>query len=199
MIATLSVYKHNYATLGESLRYASFQVASLGTSTGFATADSAVWTAPAQTILLFFTLWCACAGSTSGGIKIDRILLMGKLLRLRFRQVIHPSLVLNVTVDNRSIPTELAYTATLFIAVYLAVAGASTLGLSLFGEPMLESFTGTIACLANAGPGLGKVGSMGNYAGLNDGSKLILSAVMLIGRLEIFGLLVLFLREFWRK
>jgi trk system potassium uptake protein TrkH len=199
LIIVISVKGINYIGWGNAFRYSIFQVVSIGTSTGFATADSSIWTPSAKLILVFLALICATAGSTSGGIKVDRILLFTKLVKIRIKQVIHPNIVTAVRIEKQMLQLEFADKAMFFIVFYLFVVVSATLMITLTGVNMLEAFTGTVACMGNVGPGLGKVGSMGNYNSVPDIAKYILSAVMLIGRLEIFGLLLPLSPEFWRK
>ncbi|MCF7811975.1 TrkH family potassium uptake protein [bacterium] len=199
LITVASIKGFNYLRWGEAFRYGIFQVVSVGTSTGFATADSSVWRPSAQLILVFLALICATAGSTSGGIKVDRIVLFAKLVNIRIKQVIHPNIVTAVRIENQMIQLEFADKAMFFIVFYLFIVITATLMITLTGVKVIEAFTGSVACMGNVGPGLGKVGSMGNYNSVPDTAKYILSAVMLIGRLEIFGLLLPLTPEFWRK
>jgi len=189
----------SYASWGDAIRYGTFQVVSLATTTGFATADSTLWPVSAQIVILMVTIIGACSGSTAGGIKYDRILLFFKLLKFRFQQLIHPGIVPSIRVDKQWISLENAERAVFYIAPFLAVLALSTLLLSLLGIGSVEAFSGSVACLANAGPGMGVVGSMGNYSGLPDFAKAVLSVVMLLGRLEIFALVLPFTPGFWRR
>jgi trk system potassium uptake protein TrkH len=199
IIVSASIYRNVYPNWAEALRYGAFQAASVGTSTGFATADSAVWTPPAHLMLILFTLMCACAGSTSGGIKMDRVVLFVKLGVQRMKTLMHPQMVTMVRIEGRPIKPEMSEEAMLFIVFYLVIVAVSTLLVTITGAPLLESFTGTIACMGNVGPGLGKVGSTGNYNWLPDTAKYVLCAVMVVGRLEIFVLILPFTRDFWRR
>ena len=197
-LVTINLVHSSHSSVWQALRYASFQVASVGTSSGFATADSAVWPALSQSLLVTFALVGASAGSTSGGIKVDRIVLFAKLLRHRFFLMLHPEGLRSIKLDGRSIEIGIAQDAMLFIAAYLGIVALGSLLVASTGVPVLESFTGTVACMGNIGPGLGEVGSMGNFAALPDIAKYVLCAVMVIGRIEIFGALLLFTRKFWR-
>ena len=199
IISTLSIYGKVYDNLGTALRYASFQVISVGSSTGFATADSAVWTPSSHIIMIMMSLICACAGSTSGGIKIDRILLLLKLIRQKLKQLIHPSMVKIVRMDGVAIEMESAKDSSLFIVFYLSIVVISTFFIAFTGADLLESFTGTVACMGNVGPGLGKVGTVGNYNFLSDSAKFVLCGVMLLGRLEIYVLLLPITKSFWKS
>jgi trk system potassium uptake protein TrkH len=199
LLVTLDLHGEVHESLGESLRYASFQILSVNTSTGFATADSSVWPGFSQAWIVVASLVGACAGSTSGAIKTDRIVLLFEQVRRQFRGMIRPRAVRVIFIDKRAVDDDQVAGAAVFIGAYLAVVGAATLLVALFGTPLCEAFTGTIACMGNIGPGLGTVGSLGHYAFLSGSSKLVLAAVMLIGRVEIFGLLLLVTPGFWRE
>lgn len=198
LISAAGLYGSQYDNFPEALRYAAFQIASVGTSTGFATADSAVWPALSQVLLIFFTLQCACAGSTSGGIKVDRIVLLGKAFRRQMKQLQHPRGVIPITLAGRSIGKEVVESAILYIAIYLAVVFIATLLLIAVGTEALEAFSGTAATMGNVGPGLGKVGSLGNFSHISTAGKWIFSVVMLLGRLEIYALIMFFIPRHWK-
>jgi trk system potassium uptake protein TrkH len=184
--------------LFEAFRYGAFQVLSVGTSTGFATADSAHWPPLTQLILIFFTLQCACAGSTSGGIKTDRIVLLWKAIVQRLKKIQHPSAVILVKIDKATIDEEVLGASMLYIALYLGVVFLASVLLTAFGVDLITAFSGAAAAMGNVGPGLGSVGSLGNYSQIPEVGKWILSAVMLLGRLEIFGLLLFLMSRWWR-
>lgn len=187
-----------YATWGEALRFGSFQVITVATTTGFGTADSSVWPIPAQIAIISIMLIGACYGSTGGGIKHDRVLLFFKLLRYRFCQLLHPSILASIRVDGHFIALENVERGVFYIAAYLGVLGIATLLLSCLGVSAMDSLSGSAACLANAGPGMGSVGTMGNYSAIPELGKVILSFVMLLGRLEFFALILPFTPGFWR-
>jgi trk system potassium uptake protein TrkH len=198
IMTTASLHGATYSGWRESLRFGAFQVVSVGTSTGFANADSSIWPALPQMLLLYFTLQCACAGSTSGGIKVDRIVLFLKsvgrsLLRLRY-----PSAVIPVRMDGEAVKEEVVGAGALYIVLYLAVVFTAGLLLAALGMDALSAFSGSAAAMGNVGPGLGTLGSMANYHHVPLAGKWILSATMLLGRLEIYGLLVFLLPRAWR-
>jgi len=198
ILVTISLYGKTYAHLGEAIRYSSFTVISQSTTTGFATADDAGWPAAAQILIILITLTGACSGSTGGAIKIDRILVFLKLLRLKFKKILHPRAVETIRVDGNAVDMNLTKDAMLFIAVYLVILIGASVTLTFMGVQMLEAFTGTAACMGNVGPGLGAVGSMGNFSGIPDLGVFILTIIMLIGRLEIFVFIIPFSRSFWK-
>lgn len=190
--------RHLYQFAG-ALRYAAFQIISIGTSTGFATADSSVWPVLTQVLLMFFALQCACAGSTSGGIKTDRICIMAKAFAKQIKMLRHPRAVIAVKMDGVSIPDDILAMSLLFILAYLSVVFLASLALIALGTDPVSSFSAVIATTGNVGPGLGTVGSSGNFNHLPGLGKWILSATMLMGRLEIYGLILFFQPYIWRK
>ncbi len=199
IISAVSVHGVNYESWTDSFRYAAFNVLSVGTSTGFANADTAVWPSLAQLLLIFFALQCSCAGSTSGGIKTDRVVLLGKSFIRHLQQLKHPNAVIPVRIDGRAVGDELVSRGVLYIAVYLVIVFISTLLLISLGIGVVESFSGTVAAMGNVGPGLGTVGSTGNFGALPDAGKWILSITMLLGRLEIYAFFIFFAPGQWKR
>jgi len=199
-VVLVSVDLHGavYASLPEALRYGAFQVLSVNTSTGFATADSSVWPGFSRAWIVIASLVGASAGSTSGAIKTDRMILLFKQVQRQFRTMVYPRVVQATWLDGRAVNEDKVTGATVFIAMYLTVVAAATLVIAMLGTPLREAFSGTVACMGNIGPGMGTVGSLGNYNLLSEGSKIVLTAVMLIGRVEILGVLLLFTPGFWR-
>ncbi len=187
-----------YGQWTEAFRHAAFQVVSIGTSTGFASADSAIWPAMAQLIIIFFTLQCACSGSTSGGIKVDRVILAWKSLLRRLVRLRHPRAIEVVKLDQVSVSDEVVETALIYIILYLAVLLFSALLITGFGIDIMTAFSGAAAAMGNVGPGFGAVGSMSNYSHLPETVKLILTVDMLVGRLEIFGLILFVTIHRWK-
>lgn len=199
LLIALSLWFGNiYADFFSSFRYALFQFVSLVTTSGFATADTNQWTSFAIVILIFGSIVCACAGSTSGGIKMNRLLLAMKTLRLRLKQQQHPNAILRVRVDGMLQEDEVVNTAMVFIVIYVLLILLGTLFNTLFGTDLETGFSATVACIGNVGPGFGSVGSMDNYAGLPVILKFSSTMLMLLGRLEIFGLIQLFFIKWWR-
>jgi trk/ktr system potassium uptake protein len=198
LVVLVNVHGKIPGTFWMSLRYSAFQVISLGTSTGFATTDTTAWPPLAQLVLLLFTLQCACAGSTSGGIKVDRIVVCGKAFVRDLRRTLRPAEILHVKIDHRSVREEAIAGSVLYVLVYLVVVALSTLLLTAQGMDLISAFSGSAACMGNVGPGLGTVGSTANFAHVPELGKWGLSFVMLLGRLEIYGMLALFLPRFWK-
>jgi len=198
-ITAVSLYGVNYNTWGESLRHGFFQIVTCSTTTGFASADSAQWSSGAQMAIIFVSIVGACAGSTAGGVKMDRLLLFMKQTNSRMKRILHPNAVIIIHQDGRIVSADMAYDAVLFIGIYLAIAGIATVLLSLIGLPLLESFTGTVATLGCVGPAFGSLGAVGNYGSVPIAAKIIFTALMLLGRIELFAFLIIFSRTFWRK
>ncbi|QKG79849.1 TrkH family potassium uptake protein [Tenuifilum thalassicum] len=198
VLVTFNLHGKVYSSWSESLRYASFQVVSLSTTTGFANADSSIWPPFSILIILFFTIQCACAGSTSGGMKLDRVFIFLKALKGQIKKLQHPQAVIPVRIGNKTISEDIINSVVLFIVFYILILFISTLLLTALGYDTLTSFSATAACIGNAGPGFGLVGSLSNYSTLSNPALIILSFVMLLGRLEIFGLLLLFMVKSWR-
>ena len=199
LISSINIYSRNATDYPTSLRSAAFNIISVGTSTGFANANTAIWPGLSQLLLLFFALQCACAGSTSGGIKVDRVVILWKTFLKYFKKMMHPNAVIAVRVDKDAISEDLVNRSVLYVAIYILFVFISTMLLCIFSVNLLEAFSGTVAAMGNVGPGLGEVGSVGNYANLPIIAKWILSLMMLLGRLEIFAFLIIFTRSQWSK
>ena len=181
-----------YASFGSALRDASFQVASISTTTGFATQDTTLWPPLSMATLIICSLICGCSGSTSGGIKIDRAILAAKGIHRKVGLTIHPNSVRNVRIDGRVRSDEQINDAFSYIFCYLFIVVFFAAVNIAFGLDFITGVTASVACIGNVGPGFGDVGSMANYADLSAALKCSGLAEMLIGRLEIFPLLYLF-------
>ncbi len=187
-----------YPTFWTSLRHGAFQFVSIVTTSGFATTDTTVWAPFAVMVLIFGSFVCACSGSTTGGLKVNRILLAFKMLRVQLRQRLHPNAVIRIRMDGIVQSGETLHGVSFFIVAYLLIIFAGTLLQALLGQDLMTAFSGSLASMSNVGPGFGDVGSMGNYGGLSSVSKLIHTTLMLLGRLEIFGLLQFFMFRWWK-
>jgi len=192
VLVAISIHGGIYKDWAGAFRYASFQIISLGTSTGFATADSSKWPAFAVLIMIYFTLQCACSGSTSGGIKVERIIILLKSVKVRMIKLKHPKAVVSLRFEDAILNDDVLTTSLLFICAYLAIVFLSTLFLAALGIDILSAFSGSAAAMGNVGPGFGTVSSLANYAHWPGAAKWVLTLVMLLGRLEIFGLLLYF-------
>jgi len=197
-LVTLKLYLSDFGTWQESLRYGSFQVISLGTTTGYATIDTAAWPPFTQLILIYFSIQCACIGSTSGGLKFDRILMLLKSIKKQVQVFIHPQAVIVKKIDKIKISNEIEQFFLTFTALYLVVILISTFINTFLGVDLMTSFSASVATIGNVGPGFAGVSSLGNYADLPSLSKFILTITMLMGRLEIFSILSLFYLRSWR-
>ena len=187
-----------YPTILISLRNALFHTASFITTTGYATADCNTWTSSAILILMFCSIVCACAGSTSGGLKVDRLLLSIKMLRNRIRSQQHPNAVIRTKIDGVPQDKEMVGTVSVYIVAFMMMILLGTFINTMFGSDLLTGFSAAVACASNVGPGFGDVGTMDNYSAMPVFTKLNLTALMLLGRLEIFGLIQLFFIRWWR-
>ncbi len=192
----------NGATLSgeEAFRLAFFQVSSIISTTGFSTADFNLWPTLTHAVLIVLMFSGACAGCTAGGIKISRLLLLAKNGRREVRYILHPRSVMSVKLEGKKVDHEIIRGTTSYIIVYAFLFIASTfLVTALDGCDLVTGFTSVAATLNNVGPGLGQVGPAGNFCGLTDISKLILCFDMLVGRLEIFPVLILLSPSTWKR
>ena len=188
-----------YGGFAEALRYSSFTVASLVSSTGFGTADFTQWPQYSQWLLVIIMFVGACAGSTGGGIKVSRFLILGKTLVKELKTALHPQVVAPARMDGKLLNHETIRTTNVFIAAYIFIFAASFFLISLNGFDMVTNFTAVAATLNNIGPGLEMAGPMQNFGCFADPAKLVLIFDMLAGRLEIFPMLVLFMPDTWRR
>ena len=188
-----------YPTLEETIRHAAFTVSTIVTTTGFATTDFDLWPAFSKGIVVLLMLVGACAGSTSGGFKCARLLLVLKSLRRNIRQVLHPRKVQLVRNNGKVVDEKILDNANAYLAAYVIIMFLSFLLVSMDNFSIGTNFTAVLACFNNIGPGLEAVGPTCNFGAYSDLSKLVLIFDMLAGRLEIFPMLVLFSRSTWRK
>ncbi len=191
VLVWLKLYSSDFYDFWNALRYGSFQVISVGTTTGFATADSAGWPIFTQIILIYFTIQCAMAGSTSGGLKFDRVFIFFKSLNKQIKILKHPHSVFITRIDGKTIDEQLEQQTLVFIVLYILTFFISTFALTAMNIDGMTSFSASITTLGNVGPGFATVSSLGNFANLPDLAKYILSVNMLFGRLEIFNILAL--------
>ena len=188
-----------YDTLGETVRHAAFTVSSIMTTTGYATTDFDLWPAFSKAIIMLLMIVGACAGSTGGGLKVARLLLLLKSLRRNIGQVLKPRKVQVVRNNGAVVDEKVLDNANAYLAAYVVILFVSFLIISLDNFSIGTNFTAILACFNNIGPGLEAVGPTCNYSGYSALSKLVLSFDMLAGRLEIFPMLVLFTRSTWRR
>lgn len=190
---------HIYGSAATSLRHAFFQVSSIITTTGFGTVDFELWPSFSKGILVTLMFVGACAGSTGGGIKISRILILVKSSVSEMKKMLHPNAVSTVRLEGKPVSEKTLRGAHIYLTVYLLVFVVSFLLLSLEQFDLISTFTALAACINNIGPGLGMVGPMGNFSAFSPASKLLLSFDMLVGRLEVFPMLLLFAPSNWKQ
>lgn len=195
MINTQSIYH----TVGKAFRYAVFQVASIMTSTGFATADYNQWPMFSQMLLLILMYIGACGGSTGGGFKVQRFVILCKSGALSMRKMLHPNSINSIKSDDKTMNEETVYGVMHYLILYLGIVLASMLLLSLNDLDFGTTISAVSTCVNNIGPGMNQVGPMENFSFLSDFSKIVLTADMLLGRLECLPLLILFAPSVWRK
>ena len=186
-----------YGTMGETFRHAAFQVASIMTTTGFATTDFDLWPSFSRAILLCLMLVGACAGSTGGGFKCGRALLLIKSLRRNVRQILHPRKVQVVRVNGQMVTERVLDNTNAYLAAYAFIVVFSFIVISIDGFSPMTNFSAVLACFNNIGPGLESVGPTCNFGDYGLLSKAMLIVDMLAGRLEIFPILILFSRSTW--
>lgn len=188
-----------YGNLPDSVRTSAFQVASLVTTTGFSTADFNLWPGLSKGILLILMFIGGCAGSTAGGLKVSRVVMMIKMIRREFMKMIHPRSVSAVRIEGKKVDDTTLNGVNVYFALYMVIYFAVFLLLCLEPFDFETNFTAVAACYNNIGPGFGAVGPMGSFSGYSAFSKIVLSATMLLGRLEIYPLLFALIPSTWTK
>ena len=188
-----------YLESEERIRHSVFQVVSIITTTGFASADFNLWNPISQVILLALMLVGGCAGSTAGNIKVGRYLILIKSFRIEIKKMIHPKSVWPIRYDGKVVRDGLVTNVMQFFFIYIMIAGIGVILLSAMGLDLISSISASLSCLGNIGPGFNLVGPMANYGHLPDFSKYVLSVLMFLGRLEIFPVLLMFSALFWKE
>lgn len=199
LVVSLDLWRSVYASLGDALRYGLFQVVSIVTTTGYATADYEQWPAMSQLILLLCMFLGASAGSTGGGMKCLRIMLCFKFCYKELFSLIHPRAVSHVKIAGKSVPDDVMRSVLGFLALYMGLFGISAVLLAGTGVDFVTAFGAVAATLGNIGPGFGMVGPVENYAQIPFLGKWLLIWCMLLGRLEIYTVVILLVPEFYRK
>ncbi|EEY33886.1 TrkH family potassium uptake protein [Pseudoleptotrichia goodfellowii] len=187
-----------YKSLWQCFRDAFFSVSSVITTTGYSTADFGMWPVFPQTILLILMFSGACAGSTAGGLKVSRVVMMGKMFFSEIKQMISPNRVVTVKYENKPLDIKIQKSVAAYFMVYMILFTAILLIISVNSQDFLTAFSAVAATFNNIGPGLGKVGPAFSFAEYNDFSKTVLSFAMLAGRLEIYPMLILFAPATWK-
>ncbi len=175
-----------------------FNVVSFISTTGFGTIDTSVWPSLSILLLIFLSIQCACSGSTTGGLKSDRVFIFWKSFRVQLRMQMHPNAVIPVRVGNSIVENSMVSAVNMYIAVYFLFMFIGAALLSVMGVDFLDAFSASVANLGNVGPGFGSVGSLENYSAIPVMGKFILALQMLFGRLEIYSLIIMFTIWKWR-
>lgn len=199
VLLTLILWRDTPDSIPTSFRYAVFQVVSILTTTGYATTDFNLWADSGKVVLLAMMFIGGCAGSTAGGIKVVRLLLLLKYARSELFKAIHPKAVRPIKFNGKSVPVDIMHAIISFVVIYFLIFLVSSAILSIFGMDLTSSITASIATLGNIGPGFNMVGPMANFSTVPDIGKLVLIANMWIGRLEVFTVIVMLTPEFWRR
>jgi trk system potassium uptake protein TrkH len=197
VIAASTTVNGTYASLWEALRFSSFQTVSTATTTGFVAADTNLWGPLAMTVLMFAGVQCACAGSTSGGLKADRVYLAAKVLRHQIRQQQHPNAIIRIKLNGAVQESSALGFTMLFIVAYFFLAGVGTIVFTAFGYDLTTSLSVAIANLSNVGTAFGEAGGFAGVSSQPGGMLWFSTLLMLFGRLESFGFLQLFLLKWW--
>ena len=198
-ITLFLVAKGVYSSFWTAFRYTAFNLVSVATSTGYANTDFGAWPLFAPLWMLLLVSFASCSGSTGGGIKMMRAILMFKQAFRELARIVHPRAYMPVKLGGQPIENNIIFAVLAFMLVYGATITAITMLLAMTGLDFITAFSSVVACVNNLGPGLGQVGPASNYAGLSDFQAWLLVGAMLLGRLELLTVMVLFTPEFWRK
>ncbi|MDD2598065.1 MAG: potassium transporter TrkG [Kiritimatiellae bacterium] len=188
-----------YQSVGESLRASFFQSISILTTTGFVSADFDLWPQPSRMLLVIMMFVGGCAGSTSGGIKVVRIMIMGKKITKEIRQFMRPQAVLQVKLGSKPVEAEVVANIAAFFTIFILVFVIASFLMTFYTPDLVSAATSVAATLGNIGPGLNAVGPTQNFAAIPVPGQIILSICMLLGRLELYTVLILFLPSFWKR
>ena len=199
VVTVMLLAERVYGDFPTAVRQAAFQVVSVATTTGFATTDYLLWPSFVPVLLLFLGCFVSCAGSTGGGIKMVRMLVLIRLARRELVRIIHPRVVHPVTLDGAAVPRDVIGAVMAFMLIYGGVTVGLTMVLLASGMDVVTAFTAVIGCVNNIGPGMGQVGPAGNFGALTDFQIWVCSLAMLLGRLELLSVLVLLTPQFWRR
>ncbi|MEG6613448.1 TrkH family potassium uptake protein [Pseudoclostridium thermosuccinogenes] len=195
----INIHGSMFDSVGQSLRHAAFQVSSILTTTGYSTTDFNQWPELSKMILLVLMFIGGCAGSTAGGIKNIRLLILGKTIKREMVRIVHPKAVYTIKVDGKVVDEETVSGVMTFYFAFMAIFTVSLILVSIDGKDMVTTISSVATCIGNVGPGLGMVGPLGSFADYSVFSKIVLSFCMIVGRLEIFPVLLLLMPHFWKK
>jgi len=199
LIIGIDLWQRNGHQLATAAQHSVFQVVSIVTTTGYGTADYEHWSVLSQVILLLLMIAGGCAGSTGGGVKMIRVMILFKFGLNELKLLLHPQAVLPVRIGQTVIPRDIVSNISGFFLFYMALFILGVLVMSGLGLDLVTAIGSVAATISNIGPGLGSVGPMHNYAFIPDAGKWVLSFLMLVGRLELFTVLILFSPSFWKK
>lgn len=198
LLVTVNIFINDiYSNIGSALTHGTFNFVSIISSTGFASANYDMWPSFAKIIILLAMLIGGCSASTSGGIKTFRVVIALKLIKRNLSRRLHPQAVVSIKNDDGPLRSDLVSSIAAFIFLYMGLIFIGTIIIALENKDFLTTISAVMSCLGNMGPGFNEVGPLGNYDGFSWFSKLVLSFIMLAGRLELFGILLLFTRRFW--
>jgi trk system potassium uptake protein TrkH len=193
IVVTLNLWLSGvFDNFSKSLLHGAFQVISYTTTTGYASIDSSILPPFAFIVIVFFTLQSGCAGSTTGGLKVDRIYIFFKTLKVQIKRQQHPKAIIPVKVGKNTVDEDIINSVLLFILLFLFILFVATVILTAMGYNLLSSFSAALASLTNAGAGFGDFSSLGNYNAMSPFGKILLTVLMITGRLEIYGLILFF-------
>jgi trk system potassium uptake protein TrkH len=199
IVITLSTMRSGQSSISDALRYASFQVVSIMTTTGFATADYEIWPVLSQMLLICLMFFGGMVGSTGGGMKQVRILLMFKQAYRELYHLIHPRALTALKLDEKNVPKETLGGIWGFLFLFILISVIATLFMTTLDIDIITSASAVISAMSNVGPALGDAGPTDNYSAIPVAGKWVLALCMLTGRLEIYTVILLFLPLFWRK
>ena len=200
VLLTVMIYAQGlYATLGDTLRHVAFSTVSMATTAGFVTEDFSLWPIFAGALMLFLSCMIPCTGSTGGGIKMFRALIMIKQFHREMFVLVHPAAVAPLKIAGNVVSNRVVNSVLAFIFVYISTVVVLTFALLATGMDLISAFSGTIASINSTGPGLGQIGPSTTYAALSDAQTWIYTLAMFLGRIELFTFLILFTPSFWRK
>lgn len=199
MLISVLLYFDSIHEIEPAFRAALFQVTTIVTTTGFSTSNYAMWSPFAYMLIILLMFIGGSAGSTAGGVKVVRHLIIIKNAYLEFRRLLHPRAVIPVRINDQSVEPKNVYNVLAFFFIYILIFIIGALVISAFGYDIMTAAGASIACLGNIGPGLGGVDPSHNFAFFSEGAQLFLSFLMLLGRLELFTVLILLTPAFWNN
>ncbi len=199
MATDLTFNSEGFHSWWTALRYSAFQVVSIASTSGFATANTNIWPIFSILILFYFMFQCACSGSTAGGIKADRMLILFKSIKAQVKKMQHPNAIIPIRIGQNTLESDTISAVAIYIVLYIMIVFISTFLLALMGvDNIMTCFSASLACMSNVGPGFAEVGSLNNYSGMIAPVKFLLAFLMLLGRLEIYGFILLFFFRSWK-